>query len=1077
MDPISSQVCGSDSPGWDYSAHVVALGYSATHPGYLATADSADGTHSAQLIGDELSHVRLWMGSDPTAADFQSFKLSWNDTNKQYDLTVQAGNNLTGNPFTDGSIEEVFLVFQPPENVTVEVRDSKLRVNWTEADASAITYQVQYKKSADTAWITPSPAAQPVFDLGGLDNDVQYDVRVGLLIHGETNPYFAPLVQATPKAAPTSVTATAASLTSATVSWTNVAAATSHMVRYRERMADASWSTPSTQTSPHTVTGLTTGKTYQFQVAAVYGSGANALTSWSDAVAVTLSRKPQNVEVAAGNGSLTVTWMDAVAADSHSVRHRVTTAQNDSAWTTVESKTSGYEITGLTSNTEYDVQVGGVYTGDSNSPYWSATVKGTPASAPPGNVEAQAGDAKAKVFWDEVSGATSYSVRYRSSGGSWTTLTGQTGPIEISSLTNGTAYEVQVGAVDGTTQWSASVSVTPTAGLPGVPADVYLDTLASTSARLLWTDAELNFIAEHRLASSSAWTQTHADGQTNTVWTFSGLTAGEDYLLRIRAKTAAGTSASAGPATDPILVNVAKTPGNITRMAGDTKITVTWDDVTGASSYSVRHADTGTIAWTTETDKTSGHEVTGLANGMHYFVQVGAVVGGKTYWSATGSAVRPSLPLAEHSNLAVQPRDGGLYATWNHGNEGQANAPIANFYYRQGTTGNWNWWMSGACDTPGSALPFSEQDCNVTGLTNGTVYQVRVHVVGLGWDELIATGTPGPAPSAVTASAASATSLSIAWTNAAGATGHRLRHRATTAGNDGAWTVVTSPANPYTLSSLTTGTQYDIEVGADHGTSDGTSTLACDGQDACGTHWSATVKGTPLAAGVYLETTVTVEQASTLRGYWDQDAPSPDYGSIGTNTFILNGTTYTVKRLFQQLAGNAEDDRIRFATSPKLTAAELNELKFTVKTTVYEGGWTCGAVECLHDLGNMSWADGDMVAFKIEARPSAPKNVAAAPGDTKLTGHLDRCRRRRLASGALQAVHHQRLDRAQRQRVQRLRDHRPHQRHPVRHPGGRGVRHRRQRAHVLVCHPQGHPVGAGDPARHLDGHRRRRRRA
>ncbi len=383
-----------------------------------------------------------------------------------------------------------------------------------------------------------------------------------------------------------------------------------------------------------------------------------------------------------------------------------------------------------------------------------------------------------------------------------------------------------------------------------MPEDLYLKTLTSTTARLIWDASENDFIAEHRLASASAWTQTHADDQTNSVWTFTGLTAGEDYLLRVRSKTGAGTSASAGPATDPILVNAAKTPGNVTFTVGDAKITVTWDDVTGAASYSVRHSGINPIAWTTATDKTSGYEITGLMNGTEYFVQVGAVLGGKTYWTAAPDKTAPSLPTGPHSNLAVQPRDGGLYATWTHGNTGLLPVPIANFYYRQGTTGNWSWWSSGACDTTGSAAPLSEHDCNVTGLTNGTVYQVRVY--NTTWDEIIATGTPGPAPSGVTANAATGTSLSIAWTDATGATGHRLRHRATTSGNDGDWTVVTSPANPYTLSSLTADTEYDVQVGADHGTSDGTSTPACDGKDACGTHWSATVKATPSAKHIVL---------------------------------------------------------------------------------------------------------------------------------------------------------------------------------------------------------------------------------
>ncbi len=594
----------------------------------------------------------------------------------------------------------------------------------------------------------------------------------------------------------------------------------------------------------HSVTGLANNTGYTFQLRASYAAMPG---SWSVERTATPGLLPEGFTATGGNAQVVLGWTGPSDSGINKWQYRLKTTGGYGNWTDISGGASvrNHIVTGLINDTEYAFQVRAV-SGSTNGPQ-SAEEKATP-TASPRNFEVHAGPAMAKLFWDEFAKADSYSVRHRvtSPQGAWTTLTSQTSPVEIKGLSNGTEYDFQVGAVDdGSTTWSSTIKATPNSALPGVPGEHYLRTLTSTTARVHWQDSENDFIAEYRLASASSWTQTHKDNLGSYSHTFSGQTAGEDYLLRIRAKTAEGTSASAGPATDPILVNAAKTPGNLTRTPGDTKITVTWDDVTGASSYSVRYTAVGTIAWTTATDKTSGYEVTGLANGTDYFVQVGAVVGGKTWWSGAGvtGGVKPSLPEGPHSNLAVQPRDGGLYATWTHGNDGKAGQPVANFFYRQGTSGTWTWLS--ACSTPGNAAPYSEHDCNVTGITNGTVHQVRVSSPGSDWDDLIATATPGPAPSAVTVGVASATSLTVAWTDAPGAASHRLRFRETTAANDGEWSLVGSRTSPVTLSGLTSDTEYDVRVGAVHGTSDGSSTTACDGTDGCGIHWAAVVKATP----------------------------------------------------------------------------------------------------------------------------------------------------------------------------------------------------------------------------------------
>ena len=1007
------------------------------------------------------------------------YKLPWNSASSLYTLA-----GVTSNPFPEDAIREIHLIDPTPKNVAVAAGNAKLTVTWTDA-GGADSHSVRHRVSSPAgSWTTATNKASG-YEITSLTNNTEYDVQVGAVFGSDT--WWSDTVKATPTvqsvgmalldaqmtvglsgaakgynkgvfgsispatpsftykgstyeltwlshynstflatnpeislarlnelkitwndhsysggweqvaagrrdhstvptglaeddvvnvvieipttggpSAPGGFTATAGS-SSATLAWSDPSdsSITKWQYRYKTSGAYSAWTdvpSSSATTTSHTVTGLNNGIAYTFQVRASYTATPG---SASVERAVTPGEPPSGFAATGGNAEVELTWTGPTDSSitGWEFRYKSTGAYNNWAAITLDSgdtchttanTTCSHTVGSLANNTEYTFQIRAVY--GSAKGLASSEEKATP-TADLRNFEVHPGNALAKLFWDELAGADSYSVRYKvSTTNSWTTLTGQTSPVEISSLTNATEYDFQAGVVDGgSTNWTSTTKATPASGLPGVLAFSFIHRLEPTIVRVDWASGTMNnYIVEHRLVSASSWTQTHEDASTNFAVTITGLTAGEDYLIRVRGKTAAGTSADPGPATDPILFNAAKSPGNITRARGDTKFTVTWNDVTGASSYSVRHSLSGSsFGWTTATDKSSGYEITGLTNGTNYFVQVGAVVGGKTYWSGVGgNVVVPGLPIRPHSNLAAQPRDGGLYATWTHGSVKAGALPIVNFWYRQGTTGSWTYYSG--CDTPGDAEPLSEQDCNVTGLTNGTVYQVRVYSGGSGWDEIVATGTPGPAPSAVTVNAASATSLSIAWTDATGAVGHRLRHRATTATNDGEWTVVTSPANPYTLSSLTADTEYDIQVGADHGTSDGTSTPACDGKDACGTNWSAVLKATPSNKRLVIsETSRTVleKQGTATWTVALNEAPSADVKvkvSTGDNAVakLQEGTSGTpadeVELTFTSTDYAAKTITVTGQNDPENNPANMRDVTIThtaesTGDTTYDG--------------------------------------------------------------------------------------------------------------------------------------------
>jgi len=179
--------------------------------------------------------------------------------------------------------------------------------------------------------------------------------------------------------------------------------------------------------------------------------------------------------------------------------------------------------------------------------------------AAPTSVTATAGNAQATVSWTAPTGViaqapiTDYVVQFSSnSGSSWTTFSDGTSTATsatVTGLTNGTAVQFRVAAVNavGTGSYStASTAVTPTAGNPpGAPTGLTA-TAGNAQISLAWTapssvgsSAITGYSVEYTPSGGSA--QTVATGSTSTSYTLTGLTNGTAYTARVAAVNAAGT--------------------------------------------------------------------------------------------------------------------------------------------------------------------------------------------------------------------------------------------------------------------------------------------------------------------------------------------------------------------------------------------------------------------------------------------------------------------------------------------------------------------------------------------------------
>ena len=320
----------------------------------------------------------------------------------------------------------------------------------------------------------------------------------------------------------------------------------------------------------------------------------------------------------------------------YDVRHRACTANPATCasnptwgqWTTLSGNadpgtTTTATITGLTNGTAYQVQVQATNSvGDSG---WSDSTNGTPAAQKPAAPLAPTltvDNARLGVEWsapvDNGSAITDYNVQYRKqkTDNSWPSTwsshahTGTTTTASITGLTNDSAYQVQVQAVNGVGDgaWSASSEATPTAQKPDAPVAPSL-TKGARQLSVSWTEPATNgaditdYDVRHRVKDTNqnqsgdqpgSWTTLTGsdDPGTTTTATITGLTNGTEYQVQVQATNSAGDS-SWSPSATAAPEDAPAAPAAPTLTYGDQSLGVEWsapaDNGQDISDYDVRY--------------------------------------------------------------------------------------------------------------------------------------------------------------------------------------------------------------------------------------------------------------------------------------------------------------------------------------------------------------------------------------------------------------------------------------------------------------------------------------------------------
>ena len=400
---------------------------------------------------------------------------------------------------------------------------------------------------------------------------------------------------------------------------------------------------------------------------------------------------PTGVKAVGGNGQVTISWDPVPNATSYDLfyvsrpnvaamgrddddEHEDEDEDEDGKW--LKNVTSPFVLKGLAANTTYSFMVRARDNPRKGRPSAkvSATTTGatTPPTVPavPTGVGATGGTNQVTISWPAVIGATSYNLYWSGTTGVTTTngtkVSGVSSPAVLTGRADSTTYFFIVTAVNGAGESAASVQVAattlaatpPPSTAPAAPSGV---TAAGGTDQVTVTWSAATGATSYNIYWSTAsgvntTTGTLIAGVTSP-FVHTGRTASTAYFYIVTAVNSAGESGASVEATattnaPPLAVPPA--PTGATAVGGTRLVTVTWNAVSGATSYNLYWSTTigVTVATGTKiTGVTSSYQHTGRADGTAYFYIVTAV-------NSVGESVASSQATATTNAAPPPPIDG-----------------------------------------------------------------------------------------------------------------------------------------------------------------------------------------------------------------------------------------------------------------------------------------------------------------------------------------------------------------------------------------------------------------------------------
>jgi|GEM_PF-99828 len=313
-------------------------------------------------VGGNFQAQGTWQTYDNQALDVSTF------AGGPMRLVFEWRNNNTGGTNPPAAIDNVRLrrcSNDAPVLTVGNVTHNSALVTWPQ-DTGGASYIIRYRPvGSGPGWTATIPvAAAPwtsatnQYQLNGLSPVTLYEVEVAAVCNN-TPGSFSHIEFETKcdPAPPTNFTVTQITANSALVSWSPVLSAT-YVLEYRE-VGAATWEPPvNLTTTSYTITGLVPNKTYEVRVASICSGAQNP---WTTPVVFTTLPTCDMAPIGLIVTNITMTqaqidW-NAFAGATYVLRWRKV---GSSSWTTLNLNTNSFLLTGLTEQTQYEVQVANV---------------------------------------------------------------------------------------------------------------------------------------------------------------------------------------------------------------------------------------------------------------------------------------------------------------------------------------------------------------------------------------------------------------------------------------------------------------------------------------------------------------------------------------------------------------------------------------------------------------------------------------------------------------------------------------------------------------------------------------------
>jgi titin len=766
-------------------------------------------THATSYKIERSPNNTTWTALAPSPA-LNAASVSYSDTaaaaGTTYYYRLTAIETL-GNSAPTAGVQVLTLPAVPALTATA-ASATTVNLSWA-AITGAATYKVETSTDGGNTWTTLGNPSTLTYANTALTADTAHKYRVSAVNATGSSATSNVASITTPLTAPTGFSVTAASSSRINLAWNPVTDATNYKI---ERSVDqTAWTAlvPNPALNAGSVsysdTSASAGTTYYYRISSLDAAGTSAPATVAHAL--TYPGTPVLTGTVTSATVITLNWAAITSATSYLVE---TSTDGGNTWTTASTpSTLTYANPALTADTLHAYRVSATNATGTGSTS-NVITKTTLLASPTGLAASAASATEVDLIWNSETDATNYKLERSLDNTTWTAiipspaLSGTSSTYADTALTAGTTFNYRISGIDaaGTSAASTSVHALTIPAVPTLTATV----ASATTVNLAWVAVKgaATYTLETSTDGGSTWS-TLATPSTTT-YANTGLTADTQYKYRLSSTDATGTSAPSNAVT--ATTQLTTVSGLTATATSATQINLAWTALNDATNYKIeRSPDQTTWAALVLSPALNGasaaYSDTTLSAGTTYYYRISAIDA-----SGTGAASTAAHALT----VPAAPVLAGTSASATAINLSWATIKSAVTYtVETSLDGGLNWSTLG---TP-STLTYAN-----TGLTTDTQYKYRVEAVNATGSSvssnIVTLTTLLTAPTGLSVTAASATTINVAWNPVIDATNYKIERSL----NQTTWTaLVPSPALAGTSASyadtgVSSGTTYYYRISA-----------------------------------------------------------------------------------------------------------------------------------------------------------------------------------------------------------------------------------------------------------------------